>query len=287
MPITEEEKKAQEEMNSLLDVSPDTVAGEDGNEDEETTEEDTFEDEESTDSDDSEDAETEDDDEEDAEGEEDSDSDSSKEDSEEQESEDKEDTAGEVLKSQNERLLSLIETMAGEKKATPKKEAVDLYETPQFKALAEVLELDENEAKVLKAFMQTMQTDTQQRSVEQALKDTPQVVGQYVNRKQTLDKLKEDFWVANPQLKAVGKYVGQIANSISAKNPDASMGDVLDKAAEVTYKALGIKKELAKKKEKPGKRKKPAFAKGSKGGRKKPLKKSKLESDMQAMIDLD
>ncbi len=202
---------------------------------------------------------------------------------------DVEDAPDGTSESQQERYLKIIETLAEERKGEKVAPAAmpSIYDGEEFKGLVEVLDLDANEAKVLTAFMKAMQNDTQQRSVEQAMKDTPEVVGKYVNRQAVITKMKEKFYEDNPNLVEIKPYVAQVANTVSAKNSDWTMEQVLTETAKVTYKALGIKKELAKKTDKPGKRKKPAFAKGTKGGRKPAPKKSKLESDMQAMLDLD
>ncbi len=281
-----EEKKVQEEIKQFLgntESSEDDTSANDIVELEEKEEVQEEDDEETEDQDDA--TEDQEDEEDEDPGEADPDE---EEDTEEEDSPEEADTDG-TSESQDERYLKIIESLAKkkqtEKPATPA--APDIYESDEFKGLIEVLDLDKNEAKVMMAFMKRMQSDTQQRSVEQAMKDTPEVVGKYVNRQSVMTRMKEKFYKDNPQLEAVKSYVAQVANTVSANNADWTMEQVLTEAAEVTYTALGIKKELAKKTDKPGKRKKPAFAKGTKGSRKKTPKVPKLQNDIQKMLNLD
>ncbi len=293
--MSEKEHTMEDEINEMMDLKPaedlEEIEEEDPNrivelEDEEEEEDDDSED---LDEDDSDDGSAEDDRDDEDEDSEDEDQEDSEEEEEGESGEgDKDETAS--LEERNAQLLEIIKNMSGnvpEKAPEKKKELSNVYESDEVKELVKILELDESEGKVLVGVLKKIQDDTQQRSVEQAMRDTPEVVGKYVNRQAVLKRLKDNFNEKNPQLKEVTSYVVQVANDLSAANADWGMEKCLDEAAVKTYKALGIKKDLAKKKDKPGKRKKPAFAKGTKGSRKKAPKKSKLQNDIQSMLDLD
>ena len=86
----------------------------------------------------------------------------------------------------------------------------------------------------------------------------------------------------------VKTYVGAIAQDIAQSNPNLSFDQVLNKTAEKAYKTLGIQrnKVKAKKGKVPGKRRKPAFAKPPKGGRKAAAKKTKVQSQIDELIEL-
>lgn len=193
-----------------------------------------------------------------------------------------------TAKDQQDRMLRIIENMQKDKKGKEEKlisPTVDIYESEAYKAMLQVLDIDEDEGKIFMSFMQELQNDTQQKAVTQSLMDTPEVVAKYVNRNAVLSKLKTDFYNENPQLEEVSSYVAAIANEISAKDAGMAMDKVLDLAAKKTYKALGIKKEIVKSSKKSGGRK-PAFAKGTKGSRKKTPKKDKLQQDIQDLMDV-
>jgi len=189
---------------------------------------------------------------------------------------------------QKDRMLSIIENMQNDHKKETKKvdeSRPDIYASDAFKNVLNVLDMDEDEGKVFVAFMQQLQNDTQQKAVQQAMIDTPEVVNKYVNRNAVLTNMRKKFYEDNPQLEAVSSYVSAIANDISAKDAGMAMEDVLKEAATKAYKALNIKKEIVKDMKKSGGRK-PAFAKGTKGSRKKTPKKNKLQSDINDLLNL-
>lgn len=198
------------------------------------------------------------------------------------------DTSLDDVTAQRDKLLKVIQDLAGskipaEKEPEPK---ASLYEGESFKALVEVLELDEKEAKVLSLFMDEFKGATQQGAVEQALRSTPEIVGKFVKRDTVMTEVKKDFYNNHPQLVKSTKYVKGRADTIAAENPDWLVKDILEEAAKQTYDALGIQKTLVKKGEKKEK-KKPAFSKSGGSSRKQQPKVDKLTKEINTMMALE
>lgn len=165
-----------------------------------------------------------------------------------------------------------------------KVEKADPFKSESFKNLQTILDLDDTEMAVMAGFLQEMNESTQTTAVERALQLTPDVVTKHMDTKTIITTAKEKFYAANPKLQPVQEYVRITANAIAQRNPNYSIKQVLDEAAETTYKTLNIDKTPSNDAAKPGKRK-PAFAKGTTGSRKKVEKKRSKADDVEDLFN--
>ncbi len=196
------------------------------------------------------------------------------------------------LKLQNQKLMSLLEkTIKKEDEPEPEPE-VELQDEATFKNVVKALDLDDDESKVFGAFVEKLVERTQKSTLEQVIATTPEIVGKVVDNKTRANAAKDNFYKDNPALGEVKTYVAQVARGIAKENSSLSIEEVLETTAKRAYKALGIKKVKAEdvdSDDKPGngkKKKKPAFAK-TKGSRKQPKTRGKLETEIDDMLALD
>jgi hypothetical protein len=189
------------------------------------------------------------------------------------------------LEAQNAELMKLLQNTTKKEEAAPEP-APDLFTTDGFTKLTDALELDDAGSAALSAFMKQFGTSVAQAAVSDSVRRTPEVVASQVSQAETNRKLREDFYAEHPALEAVDGYVGQMSAAVQQNNPNLTMKELLAETAKQTYAALNIDPKAVAKAGRPGKRK-PAFSKAPKSGRKSKGKKTKLESQFDAMMNLD
>jgi hypothetical protein len=170
------------------------------------------------------------------------------------------------LRAQNEALLKQIEEMSGgtipatlaaeTPTPAPKPEvaqpAVSVPSVaPQTSKVAEYMagidfdDISENKesfVKFIQGVLQAQQVDTTQ----QVLLSIPGVVGTFVQRQTAFRDVAKEFFTAHPELKRVKRYVANVANEVAANDPNLSVAEVLEKAAELSRETLKISKEVQK-----------------------------------------
>ena len=107
------------------------------------------------------------------------------------------------------------------------------------------------------------------------------VVPDVVTRQVTMQEVRESFYRENSDLNAVRPYVATIASNVAAANPEWGVAEVLTEAAKVARESLGITK-IASKVES---REKPPVLPGSKGVRTPAPQKSKLQSEIDELLE--
>ncbi len=119
--------------------------------------------------------------------------------------------------------------------------------------------------------------------VQETTRTLPNVVSSQVKQVAALTKAVDEFYTENPDLKQVRKTVGAVADQIVAGNPNLKMEEVMVQAADKTRELLKMPKP------KKDKVVKPSFAKPKGGGpkRKPVVKKSKLQSEIDDILDLE
>jgi len=116
----------------------------------------------------------------------------------------------------------------------------------------------------------SIKTQAIEEGTQRALVSMPQVVSGAVQRQATLRDVANRFYKDNPELMPVKRYVAQVANQISAQNPELTLGDIMKKAAEQAYNTLGIVKAVEDKAKKGAtKPKAPALPGGTQAGGKR------------------
>lgn len=112
---------------------------------------------------------------------------------------------------------------------------------------------------ILVAVYNKVKEDATQAAAEKMMSDLPRIVTSYIGQQTTMQAIINDFYEANPDLKAVKRTVAAIANEIHAENPGMATKDWLEQAASKTREVLDIKKKTAIKDRKV--KEKPAFVK--------------------------
>lgn len=200
-----------------------------------------------------------------------------------------EDTAGEDEGvSSNEKLMNLINTMTAAKtpavveKDVKGDELEELF--PESFDLDEVFESKENFSK----FIHQVIAHTLQKSQENLSTYVPSVVGNQVKQQQALQTVVNDYFNLNSDLSAVRPFVGQVANMVAQEDPKKSVVEVLNEAGKRTREALGLKgsAKVSKKSTKTKSKKTSSLPKSSSGGRKAPKVVSKIQSQINELIDL-
>lgn len=210
--------------------------------------------------------------------------------------EDVEDDSIEALKAQNKQLMGMLQKFITNKDASDKdlnkEEIKALHEEAEYKDVIKLFDFDESESRIFSKFINTVIARTEKATINKVMQTTPEVVANVMDNKTRMETLRNEFYAANPALNEVREYVMTIASSVAKENPELDIKKVLTKTAKRAYKALGIKPPSKNSSSKEAssetgkKKKKPAFAKAG-GSRKQPKKKSKFETDIEAMLALD
>ena len=107
------------------------------------------------------------------------------------------------------------------------------------------------------------------------------VVPDVVTRQVTMQEVRESFYRENSDLNAVRPYVATTASNVAAANPKWGVAEVLTEAAKVARESLGITKVASKVES----REKPPVLPGSKGVRTPAPQKSKLQSEIDELLE--
>lgn len=189
----------------------------------------------------------------------------------------------EELKKQNELLQARLNE-AYSKPQPPKEEtkpAVNLSDDDLLMGMKfdDIIESQESFQSFLKQFM----TKTVEITRENVLKDLPKTVNSLTHQQIEARKTVDTFYGEHPQLATVKPYVAQVVSTVAAEHADWELPRVLEEAAERTYKALGLKRQVEK-----AERKKPAFAPTQTGGgprgRSSDPSLSKLEQEIAELL---
>jgi hypothetical protein len=150
----------------------------------------------------------------------------------------------EVLKEQVDKLTRVISELSTGPKAVALPAKAEEAKAKTVKELVDSIDFDrvmdnkENFTAFLLEFAQTVKSE----SAQTTLQAIPNVVGSVVQRQATLNDIAREFYKVHPELLPVKPYVGRIANEISVANPELSISQVLEKAAEEAKKTLGLMK---------------------------------------------
>jgi hypothetical protein len=185
-----------------------------------------------------------------------------------------------VLRSQNQALMDQINALAeaiqqGPQQQAPQQQAPQVAPQqgvapegarPKF-SLLEGVEFEDvvTNPQVFERTMARMANFIQQATYANIVRTLPVTVTQLVSQTSNAQKLVDQFYVDNKDLKPVQKFVGKTMNQLANTNPDWDMPKLFDETAKAARKALGLT-TVAKPKSPPPAaaqgRKLPAFAKG-------------------------
>lgn len=122
---------------------------------------------------------------------------------------------------------------------------------------------------------------------ESILKDLPQTVTRLTTEQIETRKIVTEFYDDNKELQTVKPFVAQVTNQVASEHPDWTLPQVLAETAVRSYAALGLRKKVSE--ESSGnKHKKPAFVDTTRTRRGDPNpQKSKLEKELEELMDLE
>jgi len=190
-----------------------------------------------------------------------------------------------LLRKQVETLQGLVNELATPKQPTvegmPK---VEGETPPTVQAMLESIDFDDvmkDKESFVKFFLEAANV-IKAEAVQQTLIGMPEVVGSVVQRQTSLRDVAREFYKTYPELKPVKQYVGRVANEISAENPDLTIQQVLDKAAEKVRQTLNVEALIkASEKRDAGK---PALGGGTGGAKSKSGPSTGLQSEIDEFI---
>lgn len=200
-----------------------------------------------------------------------------------------------VQANQINQLMSMIKDSNKPPEPEPEPE-VDIFEDESFSNLAEMLDVDDDGKKALQTFFTKLVEHTQKSSVKEMLNATPDMIGKVMDSKTQIENVKTKFYAENVELAALKPFVKELASAIAQENPTMDMGQVLEETSKKAYKVLGITKKKPDNDDKKGKggddnpdaggdkgKRKPAFSNAN-NVRKPPVKTTKLDGDLDAML---
>jgi hypothetical protein len=193
------------------------------------------------------------------------------------------------LEAQIAKLTTLVESVVKPSEPEPVKpeppKVEDLEKLFEGLDFDNVVDTREGFVEFMRNAFQALQTGI----VSQVNTQIPDVVGSVVTQQTSLKEMVAEFYESNPELASVKAYVGKIADEISAKDPNLSIKEVLDKAAIQAKEGLGIKdaveKKVATPDPKPAKPSKPALPGNKSGARKTSAQPSKLQSEIDEILN--
>jgi len=148
----------------------------------------------------------------------------------------------------------------------------------------------------IKEALEQANTINQQNAVQAVSLNLSSMVSTQIKEQRVLDESVKGFYDANPLLTDFRNLVGNNINEIISSEPDLSLTDVMDKAAERVYKQLHLSKDVVDEVKKGEKAKKTNKAKntglrksGNKGSGKrgrnlKGVSKTALQNEMDELI---
>lgn len=181
-----------------------------------------------------------------------------------------------ALKAQIESLTSLVSQLSAQKEPEKKPELA-----PDLDGLIESVDFDEimeSKAKFMEFFKGALNAVVQstQGYVQGVV---PQVVTTHVG----MQELRENFYKENSDLNAVRPYVAMVASNVASEHPDWEITQVMGEAAKLAREALKIpqvKSGVESASSGP-----PPVLPGAGGARKAPPQKSKLQSEIDELLE--
>lgn len=119
---------------------------------------------------------------------------------------------------------------------------------------------------------------------EDVLRAIPDIVKLQVTQFATLSKMTEDFYKENQDLAGQKQFVGMVSQELGSKNPDWELKKLFEETAKESRKRLSLKRPPADPVKPP---KKPALPGGAGGRKGKPVKKSGLAGELDAMLSVE
>lgn len=197
-----------------------------------------------------------------------------------------------ALKAQNEALLEQLNNLSRpEEKEEPKVEEETKQTVGDF---LEGLEVDfdkfQDDPEEFKKFMGTFAERIQTKTVESVLTSLPDVVTRHVTHSQTLKSAAEKFYEENSDLAPIKPYVAKAATAVAAEHPDWTVDQVFAETATRVRTALKLQKtavaSAGRKAGPKAKTRKPGSGGGSRQRQSGGSKLSKMEQQIQDVIDL-
>lgn len=114
-----------------------------------------------------------------------------------------------------------------------------------------------------KAAMNKVLARVQHKTIERVLRAIPAILTNTINTQVAVAMKSAEFYRENEDLVQHAKFVEEVANDLSSKNPAWTMGQIFDKLAEEVRTRKGLEKRAKKedKKDSQDKKEKPGFAK--------------------------
>ena len=190
-----------------------------------------------------------------------------------------------LLREQNKQLMQLLQNANTAKtKPEPEPEPPDIFDTDTYKSLTDTLQWSDQEANAFKALMQLFAQQQSDKTSKSVLSQLPEYINPVVAKQNQLAEIRSSFYGKHPALSSIRGYVHEVANQLAQTNPNAPLEQILEDAAQMTYKNLGI---TPRKDSGSGSvRQRPAFPQAS-GVRKKAPVKSSLQKEIDDMLALD
>lgn len=194
----------------------------------------------------------------------------------------------EILKKQNETLLAQIEKLSGAASTTPEP-VTELPKPPEIKKLEDLLGESLDFDKIMESksefvsFVLQMSQAIQEQTAQKILTNIPGVVGGFVQRQATLRDVAQNFFGQYPELKSVKRYVGVVANEISAEHADWNISQVLEATASKVKETLGLKAAVVAREK--SEVVKPALPGGTGGGKAKVSQPTGLQAEIDDFLN--
>lgn len=192
------------------------------------------------------------------------------------------------LRKQNELLLKRLNEVSqpvAPTVATPENIENNVTEETLFGdwKIDDVMATEENFKSFLSDFAKKIITNTEER----LLRQLPGTVAKMTTEQMETREAVTKFYSDNAQLAEVKPFVAKIVSTVAGEHADWDLHQVLAESADRAYKALGLKKQVVEQEKTTGK--KPAFAspaRGNRGGGDN-SGKSKLEKELEELMELE
>lgn len=138
-----------------------------------------------------------------------------------------------------------------------------------------------------KKFLTDFATNLTTQTEERLLKKLPFTVSKLTTEQMEARQHVQSFYTDHPQLAAVKPFVAKLVSTVASEHADWDLPKVLAESAVRAYSALGLKQAANSAPAQPGDRR-PAFAGPASGKRGSvPQGKSKLESEIEELLNLE
>lgn len=125
------------------------------------------------------------------------------------------------------------------------------------------------------------------RTEERLLQKLPSTVSRLTSEQMETRNIVDTFYAEHSQLAEVKPFVAKVVSVVASEHADWDLSQVLAESADRAYKALGLKKQAMASNNAMGK--KPAFASPAKGkrGENMSAQKSKLERELEELMEME